>query len=339
MTPVLPSRRRALRIPGALAVACAAFALACEDSTGPPDGLRFGQLGQVVVEVVTPRLQDSGQARGEMRQTLVWRSSGEWRLSESLSYRGVLGDRHDTASAGDPAQLVGSYATWITYVNETAGIQLVGFDELSEDLEPDCGAFRTRVTVAISDEVHDTTRSWTRCAESSLDNLHPRGSGPDPAAGRVVEAARILRDFTVNQSGGFRSAYAGSLPFATLVRGEDLEVEPPGAGVIRDRKAFEAFWEAVSPDGASPLQVDFDEEVVLVAAVDSLRYEAGDSVEVRRVLPVQVGARVEYVERVAGDFCSPATFVHRPFHVVVAPAIPSPVTFTALIPERVPCPR
>lgn len=76
--------------------------------------------------------------------------------------------------------------------------------------------------------------------------------------------------------------------------------------------------------------------MVLVAAVGE-RHEAGDSVEVRRVVPADGGTLAEAFERVPGNFCSPAERTHVPFHVVVAPLAPLPVTFPEIVVERVPC--
>lgn len=322
--------RRALVVAAATLVAGA-----CDDGTGPGDGLRFGARGEVRVELVSPKLQ----GEGELRQTVTWTSSGAWRLTETLSYRGTIGERQDTTSIGDGSQHALDYARWVTLVNDaTQGIQLVGYEPLDENLEPECGAFRTRVTVAITDEVHETTRDWTRCAETGLENLDPRGSGPDPAAGRVVQAAQLVRDLTVGAARPFQSSYAGSLPFATLLRGGDLTEEVPDGGVIRDADTWETFWRSVDGSGTTAPDVDFDTQLVLVGVLGQ-REEAGDSLEVRRVLPVEFGTRVELVERIAGDFCSPAELRHTPFHVVVAPAVPDPVRFTRLPVERVACPR
>lgn len=336
----MTSHRPFLRAPMARALPVMALVLsaaACDNGTGPPNGLRFGQIGQARIDLVTPKRE----GLGELRQSIVWRSSGEWRLTESLSYRGTVGDAHERSSRGDPDLLVGAYAEWITRMNEVTGLQIIDFPELSQDLDPDCGLFRTRVTVAITDDVVDETRSWTRCAVNDLENLDPRGSGPDGAAGRVVQSAQLLRDFTVGAGSPFQSVYAGSLPFATLLRGEDLTADVPDGGVIRDPETWAQFWTSVSAAADPPLSVDFGNEVVLVARLhpDTIRYEAGDSVEIRRVAPVQIGTRIEFVERVAGDFCSPAPFAHRPFHVVVSPDIEAPVQFNRLDVERVPCPR
>ena len=82
--------------------------------------------------------------------------------------------------------------------------------------------------------------------------------------------------------------------------------------------------------------VDFAEDMVVVGAV-GVREEAGDSVEIRRVLTVQDGSVVTLFERAPGDFCSPAARSHIPFHIVRTPRIPFPVVFTEVEVERVPC--
>lgn len=53
-----------------------------DDLPVEPGTLRFGQIGEARVLVVTPlRL-----GVGELRQTLVWVSEGPWELTESISY-------------------------------------------------------------------------------------------------------------------------------------------------------------------------------------------------------------------------------------------------------------
>ena len=68
-----------------------------------------------------------------------------------------------------------------------------------------------------------------------------------------------------------------------------------------------------------------------------VREEAGDSVEVRKILPVDQGTLIEVWERVPGDFCSPASRTHVPYHVVVSPLTPEPQRFSDVRIERVPC--
>jgi hypothetical protein len=73
-----------------------------------------------------------------------------------------------------------------------------------------------------------------------------------------------------------------------------------------------------------------------VAAV-GLRTEAGDSVEVRRVLQTGEGTQVKVVERLPGNFCSPASRRHYPAHVVVTPRPLQPIEFSDPATELVPC--
>jgi hypothetical protein len=76
--------------------------------------------------------------------------------------------------------------------------------------------------------------------------------------------------------------------------------------------------------------------MAVVAAI-GLRTEAGDSVEVRRILQVTDETQISLFERVPGDFCSPAAREHYPIHVVVAPRTLQPTSFGDLVQERVPC--
>jgi len=76
--------------------------------------------------------------------------------------------------------------------------------------------------------------------------------------------------------------------------------------------------------------------MALVAAV-GMRTEAGDSVEVRRVLQTGEGTQVSLFERIPGDFCSPASRDHYPVHIIVAPRTLLPIAFSEVVQERVPC--
>jgi hypothetical protein len=98
-----------------------------------------------------------------------------------------------------------------------------------------------------------------------------------------------------------------------------------------------AFWQAHKDDLSAALpEVDWSSEMVLVAAV-GVRVEAGDSVEVRRVLQTGQGSQVDLFERIPGDFCSPASRSHYPVHIVVAPRTLEPIRFSEVVTERVPC--
>jgi len=74
-------------------VSLAAALIACEDSGGTdPGALRFGQLGRIEIQLEAPlgriELQPEGllrPAEGQLKQALVWSSSGTWTLRESVS--------------------------------------------------------------------------------------------------------------------------------------------------------------------------------------------------------------------------------------------------------------
>jgi hypothetical protein len=115
--------------------------------------------------------------------------------------------------------------------------------------------------------------------------------------------------------------------------------------VIESRDAWVTFWTAHTGSPANLPVVDFDKEVVIIGAVGQ-RPEAGETVEVRRVLPVGERTIVQTVLRVPGNFCSPVARTHRPIHIVVVPAeqVPRPITFARgtggtawSLREEVPC--
>ncbi len=306
--------------------------VACGDELPvEPGTLRFGQIGEARVLVVTPlRL-----GVGELRQTLVWVSEGPWELTESIWYRGVLGDQNIQRSVRSPEALASSYALWIAQVNDVQASKLF-IEELDPDLEPVCGVTRSRVSVAIRDVVRGEEVEWIRCADGSLETLLTFGAGPGETAARVVSAAILARNFSVLES--FPPVYSGSVPFATLERGDETNAELIRSRVISNQLEWDAFWKEHRSPEAEPPEVDFGEDMVVVGAV-GLRTEAGDTVEVRRVLTVGAATRVEIVERVPGDFCAPAELDHFPFHMVLVPVVPLPVTFNDVAVERVPCGR
>lgn len=310
-------------------ILCAAMLVVGCDDTSPttPGTSRFGQAGVVEMTLSASLTQGSGR----LEQGLVWSSTGDWTLREEIFYRGVSGDATVRELEGDRNVSAGVYAQWIAQVNEVPGLDL--FDEVVDPtLEPDCPLGRSRVTLRITDDTRDESIAWTRCAPGSLATLTPTGSGPDPAAARVISATALLRDFTVGR--GFESVYRGSLPFATLARGEDAPLVFAEPAVFRTEEDYNAYWSTLTSEPAPP--VDFETETVFLAAV-GIRNEAGDSVEVRRVVPVETGTLVEIVERIPGNFCSPATRRQAPYHLVVAPGVSNPVAFTELRVERVPC--
>lgn len=317
-----PGRRAAL-------VAAAALAAACGDG-GPvdPGSLRFGQVGSMEVRLEIPlRLGE-----GSLTQHLTWASDGGWSLSETIAYRGLQGDDTALRSAGDPSSSVLAYNGLILKLNEDPPQKLFT-EELPATLVPECGTTRSRVTFTIRDDVRDQAVTWVRCAEGSLNSLTPEGAGPDPAASRVALAAILVRQATVGDA--WTSAYLGSVPFGTLDRGGDSRSPLAAPVTFIDAGGFNAFWARHAP-GRAPPSVDFSRDMVVVAIV-GVRREAGDSVEVRRVLQVADGSLVEVFERIPGDFCSPAATSHVPFHVVLAPRTPVPHRFADITVERVPC--
>jgi hypothetical protein len=152
-----------------------------------------------------------------------------------------------------------------------------------------------------------------------------------------------VRDFT--QGEDFESAYFGSVPFGTLDKGEESGARLEGPtkflavpkGNSQTPTGWEAFWRAHKNSlFAVPPQVDWTREMVLVAAVGE-RGEAGDSVEVRRILQTGEGTQVILFEREPGDFCSPAARDHYPVHIIVAPRTREDIVFSDVVKERVPC--
>lgn len=322
-----------------LSVGLFSLALGCGDDNGtPPDAVRFGQVGEVEVGIVAPLVSDA--ETGELQQILTWGSSGAWVLREIISYRGLEGDETVLRNTGDPVAYASAYASLITQLNEQDGLEL--FSVAPEAPQP-CAPTRTRVTVTIWDELRKEEQSWIRCASGSLGTLKTSEAGPDIDALRVIQAAILVRDFT--QGAKFISSYIGSVPFGTLDRGEDSGANLEGptvyfsvpAGNPNPPTGWLKFW--ADHNGTAPKdipRVDWAEEMVVVAWV-GLRTEAGDSVEVRRILRVAERTEVFLFERVPGDFCSPAARDHFPIHIVVAPRTRQPTDFGDLVQERVPC--
>ena len=326
-----PLRRTFASLLGGLAVLGLGLS-GCDGNGGTlPGDLRFGQVGQVEVELFVPL--DRGI--GSQHQVLTWASSGAWSLQEFITYRGLTGDETLWKNPGDPSPFAAGYASFITSVDEVDGIPGLELDipELPQDLEPECGPTMTRITLTIRDDPKSDQRRWVRCTEGSLSNLTPTGAGPDPAASRVVSAAIAVRNETVGSE--FVSAYHGSVPFGTLARGEDTNTAMAAPQYLLDDAAWLDFWQSHAGT-TSPPAVDFAEEIVIVAAV-GVREEAGDSVEVRRILQVGEGTLTYVLERTPGDFCSPAARTHVPFHVVVAPRTPGPYRFADIDKELVTC--
>ena len=333
LTAQVPSR---FRVPngrgtgiGVLAALALSLASAgCGDDGIRPDATRIGQLGSIRLVLEAPlRL-----GIGKLQQTLEWESRGPWTLREAISYGGVIGDEDVRRVPGDPSLYAEAYYRWIIKVNDEQALKLF-IPELSPDTVPSCGPTRTRITLTIRDDARHEQTTWIRCTDGSLGNLTPTGAGPEPAASRVVQAAILARDYTLGEK--FSSTYAGSVPFATLDRGVDLSTADRVPTTFTDSAAFRSFWGQAAGGRALPT-VDFSREMVILGVVGK-REEAGDSVEVRRILPVDQGTLIEVWERVPGDFCTPAALTHVPYHVVLAPLTPLPLRFSDIRVERIPC--
>ncbi|MCY4645802.1 MAG: hypothetical protein OXE73_02805 [Gammaproteobacteria bacterium] len=316
----------------------AAAVSACEENGVAPPMLRFGQTGQMVVEVATPRQFLPSPGNGELRQVLTWRSTGAWQLFESIAYRGVVGSEATIASPGLPAAFAAAYATLVTQIHGAAGLDLF-IEDLDPNLDPPCED-EARITLRIQDEIRGEERSWTRCAQGPLGSLNPAGSGPDLHASRVIQVSKFVHDRTLGDSA--TSVYNLSIPFATLDQGEK-----PGQPALASRAFFGGpgardapddwgdFW-GWHGDGASAPDIDWSADMVVVAA-DGARQEAGSKLEIREILPVRDGAIIQLVEFAPGDFCSPAAVVQTPFHLIVAPRTASRIQFSEVDLERVPC--
>jgi hypothetical protein len=332
-----PGKRRNTLLP--LAVTAVLALTGCgESGTTELDNFRFGQVGEIRIQVVTPLAGRSG-LMGELQQSLTWNSEGPWQLFESISYRGILGDAQLRSGTVDP----GGYAELIIQLNDTPGLQLF-VDELDPGLDPVCEGGDGRISFAVRDNLRNEESRWTRCTSEVLEKLSEASAGPDAAAARLVTASRRARDQTLGP--GATYTYSGSVPFGTLDRGEVSQVslelpivflgQPGPGGDTLPPSGWEQFWKDHTGSEDPPPEVAWSEDMVVVAAV-GVRQEAGDSVEVHRILQVGSGTIVELHERVPGDFCSPAFQIHTPFHIVVAPLTPPGYRFSEIKVERVPC--
>lgn len=338
MSPTLlptSARRHARRVfapvVGALVLLGSMGVTACQEGgTVDPGTTRFGQVGFVRLVMETPLALGEGQ----LRQELEWSSDGTWTLRETVLYDGVAGDSNLTRLSSNMELSAGKYATWIVQVNDTPGLDLFDTEALDPYLDPDCADLQSRVTLTIRDDVRNQESSWTRCAQGPLRDLTPVGAGPDPAASRVAIAGTLARASTVGDK--FASVYLGTVPFATIDRGEDSGAALTTPLVIQDQADWTSFWSEHSRSQGPAPQVDFERDLVLVGAVGQ-REEAGDSVEIRRVRAVSDGTVVELHELVPGDFCSPAQKIHIPFHIVRVPRVPLPIRYAEVQVDLVPC--
>ncbi len=330
-----------------VSIAAAALLLAgalagCEGSTILVPPPLIGQVGEIQVEV---RSLLPGEAKnGHLDEILIWASNGPWLLTERVSYEGNLGAEMLRASRLNPGELAEEYASLIQQLNETQGLRLF-HGEAPQDLEPECGGSlpSTRVVFTIRDDLRGEVASWTRCAEGTLFTFEPGSAAPDAGASRVVTAGQLARFFTLGEAS--TSTYAGTIPFAALQQGDNsmARAEAPEAFVSGDGDVpldFVQFWSDHEGPMAPLPRVDWASEFVILVAVGS-RTEAGHVVRARRVLPLGQanGTRVEMMERVPGDFCSPAAVVTYPFQLVVVPVggIHVPIEFTDPQVERIPC--
>jgi len=305
---------------------------ACDNGPTDPGTTRFGQVGQIRVHVITPE----PPGNGSLEQIMEWESDGPWNVTERISYRGQLGDENVQRLRIDLDTYASNYATVIAQLNENEGLKLF-LDSLPPGEDPNCAADRTEVIVVITDDNRRESRAWAACTFGSLADLQIAGTGPKAASGRVSQAAVLVREFTVGGGGGrFESVYRGTTPFATVDRGGESGADMTESRVILNQSGWEQFWERHMDGEGAPPAVDFEVDQVIVGAMGP-RFEAGDSIEVRRILQVEGGTVVQLAQRGPGDFCSPAAQTQTPYHIVVAPRSALPVSFVDLGIERVPC--
>ena len=303
---------------------------------------RFGSDGQVRVTVEVP-LQGG---IGWIQQVLTWNSDGAWKLFEEIGYDSVVGDETVMPNPGLPYLYAANYSSLLQLINDNPGTRLWDL----KDTIPDCGIGKSRVSVLIRDNERDEEKEWSRCAANAnaLGNLSTEGFEPDDGAARVIQIALRARDFTLGEDFD-QYAYTGSLPFATIERGTQSGIEF-GEGLLMFRspddgdqgeepEAWSRFWEAHTAGDRARPQIDWARDMVAVAAV-GWRDESGYSVEVRRVLLIggqQVtGTKIEAVEQVPGDYCTPAVRDLWPYHIVVTPRGPSSRSFSLRV-EKIPC--
>jgi hypothetical protein len=271
---------------------------------------------------------------GEHRQEVRWSSDGLWTLTETVLYDGVVGDTDVQVLTTNQELSANIYGEWVTQVNENPGLDLF-IDGLDPFLDPTCTDLQARLTLAIRDDPRNRETAWTRCVEGPLSRLTPVGAKPDSSeAARVAAAAELVRNRTLGEK--YESAFEGTLPFATIDRGEDSGADLPRSLLIDGPAAWKDFWTEHSRSQGPPPAVDFKIDQVLVAAVGQ-RAEAGDSVEIQRIRAGAGFLEVELHQRVPGNFCSPAERLHTPFHIVRMPRVGLPVFFNELPVQRVPC--
>lgn len=289
-----------------------------------PGLLRFGSVGHVRVTVDTP-LQGG---IGWLQQVLTWGSTGAWNLYEEIGYDSVPGDDNVLRNPGQPHAYAANYSSLLHLAIDNEGTRLweppdqVGSDE--------CGIGRSRVSILIRDDQREEEKEWARCAAnaSSLRTLSTQGFEPDDGAARVIQIVLRARDFTLGE--GFDDyAYTGSLPFASIDRGSQSGAEMGGGrafrtpeGVSDEPAGWSAFWEQHTGGETAPPEIDWGRDMVVAAAI-GMRDEAGHVVEVRRILrigdetPGLTRTRIEIVERIPGNYCTPPSRIEWPYDIVV----------------------
>lgn len=310
------------------------FLIACDSAPTTSSDSRFGHVGYVRMEVRT----SLGGDQGILQESLTWNSNGPWVLAERVSYRGIHGGETLRRSGRNPDELARDYSDLIRELNEGGAFALAD-GTIPQDLLPACGSQLSQVTYVIRDEPRGETMRWVRCASGPLFSLDPGNAGPDDGAPRVLEASRFTLNFTLG--GEASSSYVGTLPYATLERGDHSPAHPDASRLFTSTDGsppdeFVDFWHRhAGPDAALPT-VDWSTESVILAAVGE-RYEAGEVVQVRRVIPVGSQTRIEVVNEVRGNFCAPAARTGYPFHLIVLPRVSAAADFPEVEVQRVPC--
>jgi hypothetical protein len=319
-------------VAGALAAVLLGLA-ACGDDPADVGTPRFAQVGELRVDVEVPLAGVEGRLEG----TLVWQSDGRWVLVERIYFRGMQGEEVIRRSRLNPGELAPEYRSLVEQLNESPGLRLPG--EIAQGGSVVCAPGQSRVSFTMVDTFRDEVALWNRCASGNIFTITPGSAGPDAGAARVVTAAQLTRSFTVGD--GERSVFEGSLPFATLDRGNDSPARESASRVFATTdgsvpEGWADFWIRHAGVGAPLPEVDWSSEMVLFAT-GGRRGEAGHAVAVRRVLPVGASTQIQAVESIPGDFCAPAALEQYPFHLVRAPLGPIPVSFADLLPQRIPC--
>ena len=333
------SRMKAITL--SLTIVCVVIT-GCDPSLGPPGLLRFGSDGEVRVTVEVP-LQGGV---GWIQQVLNWNSDGAWKLYEEIGYDSVLGDDNIFRNPGLPYLYAANYSSLLHLAIDNEGTRLW---EPPDQID-DCGIGRSRVSILIRDNREDKEKEWARCAANAnpLANLSTEGFEPDDGAARVIQIALRARDFTLGDDFD-RYAYTGSLPFATIERGTQpgeelnegvLVFRTPDDGNETDEPDGWSQWGQAHTGGERrPPEIDWARKMVVVAALGRRDF-TGHTVEVRRVLLVGnetqvIRTKIEMVERIPGDYCTPARRNSWPYHIVAIPK--GPQEEYSLVAERIPC--